>query len=98
MIEGVHYTRTGWREGEEATLENRPRLSMHLEAFNEAEDKHQFNKDFGGFYNSVLIAYEAALSDELKADRSRMAELQMRADAEEFYRNRPAGSNRSFWD
>jgi len=98
MIEGIHYTRTGWREGEEATLENRPHLMMNLEAFNEAEDKRQFNKDFGGFCESVRIAYEAALSDELKADRSRMAELQMRADAEEFYRKRPAGSNRSFWD
>ena len=98
MIEGLHYTREGWREGDEATLENRPHIRMILEAFNAAEDKHKFNRYSVEFFNSVRVAYEVALSDTLKLERDRRAEAQMFADAEEFYRTRPAGSNRSFWD
>lgn len=98
MIEGIHYTREGWREGDEATLENRPHIMMMLEAFNAAEDKHKFNKDFVEFYDSVRVAYEAALSDTLKLERARRSAAEIAAAAEEFYRTRPAGSNRSFWD
>ena len=96
--EGVHYLQTGWRPGDVATLENRPSARVILDAWNAHPDKRAFNTAHRDLLNELMIGYEAALSPELKVERSRLFEEKMMADAAEFYRNRQPGDNRSFWD
>lgn len=98
LEEGTDYTRTGWREGEDATLDNRPVLKYELQHWNTAPDKHAFNRAWVDLNNRVQLAYEAALSPEMKAERSRRLEEQMMAEAHAFYASRAPGDNRSFWD
>jgi hypothetical protein len=98
LEENVDYTRTGWREGEVATLDNRPRLGYTLEAWNAAPDKAAWNTAFAALSVRLIDAHEAALTDEQKAERAAAYERKALADAAEFYRNRPVGSHRSFWD
>jgi hypothetical protein len=98
LVEDLDYTREGWREGQEATLENRPRLKYPLERWNAAADKRAFNRAWVDLNDRLLNAYEAALSPELKAERSRLAEERMMAEAQAFYASRAPGDNRSFWD
>ena len=98
LVEDLDYTREGWREGQEATLENRPRLKYPLERWNAAPNKRAYNQAWLDLNNRVQLAYEAALSPELKAERSRLAEERMMAEARAFYASRAPGDNRSFWD
>lgn len=101
LIEGTHYTRTGWREGEEATLDNRPSFKIDLDAWNAApgnDGKRAFNDAHRELINAAMIAYEAALTPEQKAERAARFEAEMMAEANRFYASRAPGDNRSFWD
>lgn len=98
LIEGTDYTRAGWREGEEATLANRPRFTLNLDAWNASPDKRAWNTSFRLVADDAAVAYEDALSPELKAERAAESERKMMAEATEFYRNRQPGDYRSFWD
>jgi hypothetical protein len=98
LEEGTDYTREGWRDGDEARLDNRPTLRYPLGRWNAAPDKRAFNDAWVKLNDAALNAYEAALSPELKAERSRLAEERMMAEAQAFYASRAPGDNRSFWD
>ncbi len=98
LIEGTHYTREGWRPGEEATLDNRPVLRYELETWNAQPDKRAFNAAWSDLLYAVSDAYEDALTDDQKALRSQRFEAQMLAEAQAFYASRRPGDNRSFWD
>lgn len=98
FIEGKQYTQTGWRPGDSANLENRPSVRHDEEAWNDCPDKREFNRLHRELADSLALGYEAALTPELKAERSRLAEERMMAEAHAFYASRAPGDNRSFWD
>jgi hypothetical protein len=100
LIEDFDYLHTGWRPGEPAWLDAPPRVIRlnRPEVDREFATQHAHLQAVGKLRNSLMVAYEAALTDEQKAERSRQAEAQMMAEAREFYANRAPGDNRSFWD
>jgi hypothetical protein len=98
LTEDVDYTHTGWRAGEAAFLDAPPVLRYELSRWNEAPDKRAFNRSWIAFVNEIRLGYEAALTEEQKAERSREAEARMMAEAHAFYTSRAPGDNRSFWD
>jgi hypothetical protein len=100
LTEGIDYTRTGWREGEEATLENRPGVMRLETGLHEGpyDAWHAHVQAVGALRSEIVNAYEALLTDEQKAERSKRAEAAMMAEAAKFYGSQPKGSNRSYWD
>jgi hypothetical protein len=98
LIENVHYTRTGWREGEVATPDNRPQVAVILDAWNAAPDKRAFNDAHRVLADDAYLAWDAQISPEVKAQHAARAEAERAAEAKAFYAALPPGSNRSFWD